>query len=202
MDHGRMLTWDEAPRRLHEAAAALGRGVVVVGVTGPVGSGKSSLAARLSACIVRTDDYLPDYEGVAYLERDRAEHADLARLAADLQGLRAGRSVTGPVWSFHSHRRESERVIEPARVVVCEGIHALEPVVLAHVDVRVFVDAPAGERWERWEKLEKSGQRGWGVEAAREYFEKVAEPTFGTAAERRRAAAHFVVLNGGGRRAG
>ena len=193
------LTWTDAPRRLLAAAEALlvSRPGVVVGVTGPVGAGKSLLASRLSSCIVRTDDYLPDYERVAYLERDRPEHADLARLALDLAGLRAGRSVSAPVWSFHTHRRESERQIDPARIVVCEGIHALAGTVLEQIDVRVFVEAPAGVRWSRWEDLERTGQRGWGVAAAREYFDQVAEPTFGAVLQQYLAAAHFVVVNSG-----
>ena len=189
------MRWDEAPRLVLEAASRLDRAVVVVGVCGPVGAGKSSLAALLSSSIVRTDDYLPDYEAVEYLERDQPRHADLARLAADLGDLKNGSPVAAPVWSFHSHRRAGERRIEPAPVVVCEGIHALEPAVLGQVDIRVFVHAAADVRWRRWEDLERRGIRGWGVEAAREYFDRVAEPTFAASENRYRAVAQFIVSN-------
>ncbi len=189
------VDWADAPRAVLVAAAQLRRPVVVVGITGPVGAGKSTLASRIAPSIIRTDDYLPDYESVPYDERDQARHADLSRLGLDLAGLREGRAVMAPVWSFHSHRREGQRRIEPAPLIVCEGIHALEAAVLAQLDIRVFVEAPAVVRWGRWEDLELRGVRGWGVDAAREYFDRVAEPTFAASHDRYRAAAHFIVTN-------
>jgi uridine kinase len=191
----RRLGWSEAPREVLIAAARLARPVVAIGITGPVGAGKSTLAGMLSSCIVRTDDYLPDYELIPYAERDQPRHADLARLASDLAALRAGRTVRAPVWSFHTHRREGERAVEPAAIVVCEGIHALEAAPAAHLDIRIFVDAPAPVRWGRWEDLERRGVRGWGVDAAREYFDHVAEPTFAASQARYRDAAHMIVTN-------
>jgi uridine kinase len=103
-----------------------------------------------------------------------------------------------PVWSFKSHRREGHIEVAPARLIVVEGIHALHDPPHAHVDVGVYVEAPAPVRWARWEVLESSGARGWGVEAAREYFDRVAEPTFVAHAARYRGRAHFIVTNAHG----
>lgn len=138
------------------------RAVVIVGITGPVGAGKTTLARALSSCILSTDHYLPDYERVAYEERDLPESADLPRLAADLEMLRANRAASIPRWSFHTHRREGYEVIEPAPLVVCEGIHALHGLVRPHLDVKVFVEAKRDTRWARWEAIELAGQRGMG----------------------------------------
>lgn len=184
---------------IREAAAACrAGGPVVVGVTGPVGAGKSTLATLLSTCVVRTDDYLPDHEEIAYLERDHPRHADVARLAADLAALRAGRGIVVPVWSFQTHRREGTRALASAGLIVCEGIHALASGVRELVDVGVYVEANEATRWERWAELERRGERGWGVERAREYFDRVAEPTFAGFAAEYRGAARFLVVNEGG----
>ena len=51
-------------------------------------------------------------------------------------------------------------------------------------------------RWSRWETLELTGQRGWGVDKARAYFDQVAEPTFAAAEDQYRACADIVVING------
>ena len=59
-------------------------GRAVVGITGAVAAGKSTLARRLSACVVSTDHYLPDYDRTPEHLRDLPESSDLARLAQDL----------------------------------------------------------------------------------------------------------------------
>ncbi len=191
------LSWQEAPLALLAMIRAK-RSVgapVLVGVTGPVGSGKSSLARRLGGVTLRTDDYLPDYKGLPERERDLPERADLARLADNLASLRAGRAALAPVWCFHEHRRIGERTIDAGELIVCEGIHALHASLVEHYEIRVFVDAPRGVRWERWRAIEQQNQRGWGVERARAFFENVAEPTFGERAPGYRAAAHVIVVN-------
>src|SRR5262249_17388549 len=138
----RTASLEEARERISSLASSAD-GLAVVGVTGPVGSGKTTLARLLTNCIIATDDYLPDYDKVRFQERDLPEFADLPRLAADLSALRAGRTTQVPVWSFHSHKREGYRPIAPPRegLIVCEGIHALHDNVRDALDVRVFVEA-------------------------------------------------------------
>jgi uridine kinase len=185
----------EAIERLLAAMPVAAPGGVVVGITGPPGAGKSLLARRLSACIVATDDYLPDYDQVAPHHRDLPEAADLVRLAADVAALRRGEPAQVPVWSFHTHRRESYRRQEPHARIVCEGLHALHERVLPSIDLRVYVEASSAVRWSRVEARERAGERGWGVEAAREFFHSVAEPTYARLAPVYRARADVIVLN-------
>lgn len=190
---------------MHEAAAVI-RGMraaivadgprpFVVGVTGPVGAGKSTLASRLSACIIATDHYLPDYDTTPQHERDLPERSDLARLLADLRSLRAGRPTAIPQWSFHTHSRIGELTVSPAELIVVEGLHALHETHAGALDVRVYVDAPPDVRLARWENLARTGERGWGVEETREFFVRVAEPTFHERSGGYRDAAHVVVVN-------
>ena len=168
---------------------------VVIGITGRVGAGKSTLAASLTPCVLSTDDYLPDYDTVPEAQRDDPRHADFATLVANITLLRAGRPARVPVWSFHTHRREGETLREPAAIIVVEGIHALHASLRATLQMRVFVEASPATRWNRWEALERSGVRGWGVAKAREFFHAVAEPTFARWEDEYRAAAHVIVAN-------
>ncbi|QKK09062.1 MAG: hypothetical protein HND58_13440 [Planctomycetota bacterium] len=194
------LRWEDAPDTLaglirqagHQSPADSG---VVVGITGPVGSGKTTLAHRLGGTVVSTDHYLPDYAGLPEHERDEPRHADLATLAEHLAALRAGRGIEMPEWCFQTHSRIGSRRVEPSGLIVCEGIFALHTKVRAHLDLAVYVDAGAETRWTRWERIEASGERGWGVERARKYFVEVADPTFARHADTYRRAADIVVLN-------
>lgn len=187
---------DEVLRRVR----ARGRPHTVVGITGPVGSGKSTLARMivdaLGACLLPTDAYLPDYTTVPELERDLPEHADLDLLARNLDDLRTRRRTHVPVWSFHTHKRESLReLILDGDLIVVEGIHALDARVIHAIDIRVLVDAPSEVRWARWEQIESSGERGWGVDLARDHFQRVAEPTFHNRIDHLRRVADLVVWN-------
>lgn len=193
----RFLAWSEAAAViLAEAQLRRNGGApVVIGITGPVGAGKSTLASRLGGALISSDSYLPDYERIPEPERDLPERADLSRLASDLAELRLGLAAEVPIWSFQTHRREGYRRVHPAPLVVCEGIHALDERIAPCLDVRIYVEAPAPVRWQRWEVLEATGQRGWGVERARQYFDGVAEPTFSRYAEVYKRAAQFIVTN-------
>ncbi len=191
------ISFADAPAWLAQRAAELRAAHVSIAITGPVGAGKSSLARALSACVLSTDDYLPDYDAVPYEDRDDPARADLTRLLKNLRELAAGRPTRVPVWSFQSHRREGERAVAPAPLIICEGLHALHATLAPAQHLRVYVDAPAAVRWQRWEVLESTGQRGWGVEVARKFFDEVAEPTFARFGRLYRASAHVIVQNDG-----
>ena len=200
VDGVEIIGWDGAIPRI---AALLAGPRPVVGITGPAGAGKSTLASSLAeqtgGIVISTDDYLPDYEGLAIDVRDLPEHADLGLLSEHLHRLRAGGSVDMPTWSFHEHRRTGSRRVGPATgPIVCEGLFALHDLLRRAVDVRVYVEADRVTRWGRWEAIERRGERGMGVEPARRFFYDVAEPTFERFAPEYRASADVVVLNDGG----
>ncbi|KAA0215353.1 MAG: hypothetical protein EDM82_07605 [Cyanobacteria bacterium CYA] len=122
----RIINFSDAPSRIVRLVLErTGRAGGVVGIGGPAGAGKSTLADLLGGLVVRTDDYLPNYDEVPEQERDEPRHADLGALVAHLVDLRAGVEVDAPVWCFKTHRRIGVRRLSPGPMVVCEGIHAL-----------------------------------------------------------------------------
>ena len=173
----------------------------LIAIGGPVGSGKSTLARRVGGLVgglvISTDDYLPDYEGLEPHERDLPERSDLARLARDLADLRESGRAQIPTWCFREHRRTGEREAWAEGPVVVEGIFALHPVASAGSDLRVLVVADRSTRWARWERIELLGERGMGVDAARDHFDHVAEPTYERHAHLYALGLDLVVLNEG-----
>ena len=190
----RTITFADATEAIMEVVRARGQRTVI-GVTGAVAAGKSTLARTLSECVVSTDNYLPDYHTTAEHLRDLPESSDLERLAQDIAALRSGCGTNIPLWTFAEHRRIGERRVETADVVVVEGLHALHALPRQHVDIAVFVDAPQPTRWQRAVAREQAGDRPWPIEYLDKFFYSVAEPTFALHADGYRRAAHFVVIN-------
>ncbi|MEM1329664.1 MAG: hypothetical protein AAGG07_03790 [Planctomycetota bacterium] len=199
---------DHTPIPFDQALTAIGGAVSrtsrhqhpIVAIGGPVASGKTTLARSLTqdgrGVMLSTDDYLPDYHQVPEAERDNPKHADLELLARHLLVLAQDRPVTdAPIWSFHTHARDGSKRLDPAPLVVVEGIYALQPPIRDEADLRVFIDAPREARWARWERLELDGTRGWGVEKAKRFFDTVAEPSFDRFRDQYRDAADLVVTN-------
>lgn len=147
------------------AVGSAGSGRVVVGIGGPVAVGKTVLATRLAAAItastgdrvavVGADGFLhPNAVLVARGMLDRKgfpESYDWEAMRSFLVRARAGE--TGLVVPQYSHELydvlpDGERLGDPD-VVVVEGVSILQVPVVAHVDVRVYLDAaPADlESW-------------------------------------------------------
>ncbi len=196
------IAWKDAVARILSHPGAGG----VVCVAGPVGSGKSTLARRIigdaGGALISTDDYLPDYDKTPEHLRDEPGSSRLDALAEDAGRLSRGEPAEVPTWCFHEHRRIGSRLVTPAGLVVIEGIHAMHRTLAGVRGVGVLVDASRETRWARWEAIESSGQRGWGVEKARRYFETVAEPTFERYRPEYESAADFIVTNDRGGRGG
>ncbi|RNC81576.1 MAG: hypothetical protein ED559_07235 [Phycisphaera sp.] len=198
-----MATKPETIHSLDEAVAQLIEAVaerrssrrLVLAVGGPVGSGKSTLAERLGGTVVTTDDYLPDYEKTEYELRDEPDSSDLPRLAEDLQTLQETGRGDIPRWCFHEHRRVDCRVIEAGDLIICEGLFALHPLIASVTDIRVLVRADRDVRWDRWERIEQAGERGWGVDRARDHFNRIADPTYAKHAHLYERDLDYIVLN-------
>jgi len=146
-------------------AAAREVGARIVGVTGGVAAGKSTLAravaARLGAPVLATDGFLFTNEvlaerGIAH-RKGFPESFDAAALAAALDAWRADGRVEVPTYSHLLYDIAGEAVVEGEPLVV-EGLHLAHPALglRARIDLLVHVDAD-DELLARW-YLERFGQ--------------------------------------------
>ena len=109
--------------------------MLMIGICGPSGSGKSTLARELSErlqgnCVyLKQDSYYRDHPDMSFEERERInydepeafEHDELLK---DLISLRSGNPITAKNYDYSTHRRrDTEHSIQPADVVLLEGIH-------------------------------------------------------------------------------
>jgi uridine kinase len=147
---------------------------VLVAITGGSGSGKSTLAAALQAALPKgaavmmsEDWYYRDCSAFANFDPATFDFDDIvirdhALLIQHLQVLRAGRTVTAPVYDFVTHSRKTDAgiALSPAQVVIVEGSHLLCASDLAAAfDLRIYLDTPDDVRFIR-RLLRDQAERG------------------------------------------
>ncbi|MFN4232575.1 MULTISPECIES: uridine kinase [Thermus] len=158
----------------------------IIGIAGGSASGKTTLARSLAqalgerVALLPMDHYYRDLSHLAFPERlqanyDHPEAFDLPLYLKHVQALLSWQAVEMPLYDFRAYTRSprTERVL-PAPVVILEGILVLYPEPLrALMDLKVFVDADADERFIR--RLERDvRERGRSLEGVvRQYLEKV-----------------------------
>ena len=133
--------------------------VMVIGIAGGTGSGKTTITRRLmqrfggDVSVIYHDNYYKAHHDMPYEERaklnyDHPDAFDTDLLIQAVRDLKAGKSVTCPVYDYTVHDRSSETVtVRPARVVIVEGILIFENRELCDLmDIKVFVDTDADVR--------------------------------------------------------
>jgi uridine kinase len=129
---------------------------LVVGIAGGTGSGKTTLAEKIvaalppgQALLLQHDAYYRDRSHLTPAQRalvnfDEPEALENDRLVADLDALRAGRTVESPQYDFSTHtRRPQTRRLSPCPIVVVEGILLFSVAsVRDRFDLRLYVDTP------------------------------------------------------------
>jgi uridine kinase len=134
---------------------------VVVGISGPTCSGKSTLAEAMNeyapdnVLVISQDDYYRDFSGmsrseIARLNFDRPDAVDMPLLARQVRGLRMGFPVRKPSYCRQRHGRTSWQLVRPRPIVVVEGIFVLTwPDIVLELDLKVYLDADHDTIWKR-----------------------------------------------------
>src|SRR5688572_11193350 len=183
---------------------------LVVGIAGGTGSGKTTVAHKLAAampqgrCVaIEHDAYYRDQlhlspEDRAKTNYDHPSSLESDLLAAHLSELRAGRGVDVPVYDFASHTRAKQtRRVEPARVIIVEGILVfVEAVVREQLDIKIFVDTDADIRLIRRIRRDLE-QRGRTFASVRDQYYATVRPMHLEHVEPSKRWADLIVPEGG-----
>lgn len=133
--------------------------VMILGIAGGTGSGKTTLTRRLKerfgdeVSVVYHDNYYKRRDDLTYEERcainyDHPNAFDTDMLLEHLAQLKAGNAVECPVYDYTVHNRSDKTVlIQPAPVIIVEGILLFAfPELCEMMDIKVFVDTDADVR--------------------------------------------------------
>ncbi len=133
--------------------------VMVIGIAGGTGSGKTTITKKLvqrfagEVSVINHDNYYKAHHDMPYEQRcklnyDHPDAFDTDRLISDLRKLKAGQSVVCPVYDYSIHDRSAKTLlITPAKVIIVEGILIFADKALCNeMDIKIFVDADADVR--------------------------------------------------------
>lgn len=181
---------------------------LVVTISGPSGSGKTTIvhelidALKMPVALVHTDDYyigktrmkteMPEGETLNF---DHPASIDLAKLAHDIVSLRGGRAVSSPIYDMAiSELTGKTRIIQPARVIIIEGIAANLDEIRSFSDISICVTAPLAERIRRC--ITRDNTRNLREEhEVIAHFTHVVAPNYDTYFKRADEQADFIVHN-------
>ncbi len=183
--------------------------ILVIGIAGGTGSGKTTLMKRLTerfgdvVTVISHDNYYRRRDELSYKERcainyDEPAAFDTSLMVYHLSELRRGVAIDCPVYDFTVHNRSSQVLqIVPKRVIIVEGILIFENRELRDLmDIRIFVDTDADVRLCRRIKRDVN-KRGRTLESVLEQYQTTVKPMHEKYVEPSKKYADLVVPEGG-----
>ncbi len=183
--------------------------ILVIGIAGGTGSGKTTLMNNLiekfseNVTLLSHDNYYKRHDDLTYEERCQLNYDEPAALETDLMArhldkLRHGEAIDCPVYDFTQHNRSNETVrIVPRRVIIVEGILIFENKELRDLmDIRIFVDTDADVRLCR-RILRDVSERGRSLESVLTQYQTTVKPMHEMYVEPSKKYANIIVPEGG-----
>ena len=183
--------------------------ILVIGIAGGTGSGKTTLMKNLishfsgSVTVLSHDNYYKRHDELTYEQRcalnyDEPDALETDLMALHLSHLRRGEAIDCPVYDFTVHNRSDQTVrIEPKQVIIVEGILIFENAPLRELmDIRIFVDTDADVRLCRRIKRDVN-KRGRTLESVLTQYQQTVKPMHELYVEPSKKYAHIIVPEGG-----
>ena len=133
--------------------------VMVIGIAGGTGSGKTTITKRLiqrfgnNVSVIYHDNYYKAHHDMPYEQRSKLNYDhpnafDTPMLVEAIKQLKLGHSITCPVYDYTIHDRTDKTItIKPTKVIVVEGILIFQSRELCQqMDIKIYVDTDADVR--------------------------------------------------------
>ena len=183
--------------------------ILVIGIAGGTGSGKTTLMKNLIArfgdvvTVLSHDNYYRRHDELTYEERCQLNYDEPAAMETELmvqhlEALRNWQAIDCPVYDFSVHNRSDETIrIVPRKVIIVEGILIFADEALRDLmDIKIFVDTDADVRLCRRIKRDVN-KRGRTLESVLTQYQTTVKPMHEKYVEPSKKYANLVVPEGG-----
>ena len=183
--------------------------ILVIGIAGGTGSGKTTLMKNLIArfgdvvTVLSHDNYYRRHDELTYEERSQLNYDEPAAMETELMvrhldALRHWQEIDCPVYDFSVHNRSDETIrVVPRKVIIVEGILIFADEALRELmDIKIFVDTDADVRLCRRIKRDVN-KRGRTLESVLTQYQTTVKPMHEKYVEPSKKYADLVVPEGG-----
>ena len=183
--------------------------ILVIGIAGGTGSGKTTLMKNLierfgdCVTVLSHDNYYRRLDHLDMEQRNQVNYDEPAALETELmvehlRQLREGQAIDCPVYDFTIHNRSEQTLrITPQKVIIVEGILIFAEEALRELmDIRIFVDTDADVRLCRRIKRDVN-KRGRSLESVLLQYQTTVKPMHEKYVEPSKKYANIVVPEGG-----
>jgi len=130
--------------------------VIIIGIAGASGSGKSFLASKLQShleckvLLITQDSYYKQQSFIPLAQREQVNYDHPDALDFDLfikhiKKLKSGQSINQPVYDFTIHDRKKETLkTDSTDILILDGILLyVIPALCEIIDYKIFIDTPS-----------------------------------------------------------
>lgn len=184
--------------------------LIVVGIAGGTGSGKTTIAGRIyeivgkdKIVLLHHDSYYKDQSAKPFTERvktnyDHPDSLETELLIKHLKLLLEGQKIQVPVYDFSQHNRTKKTIeVQPKPVILVDGILIFGDKQLREMfDIKIFVDTDADIRFIRRLKRDIE-ERGRTVESVVDQYTSTVRPMHLEFVEPSKRYADIIIPEGG-----
>lgn len=183
--------------------------IMIVGIAGGTGSGKTTITRRImerfgnKVSVVYHDNYYKAHDELTYEQRcklnyDHPNAFDNDLFLKHLKELKKGHSISCPVYDYTVHNRSDKiTVVNPSKVVIVEGILIFQDRRICDLmDIKIFVDTDADVRILRRIRRDVR-ERGRSLESVIDQYLTTVKPMHEQFVQPSRKNADIIVPEGG-----
>jgi len=150
---------------------------LIVSIAGGSCSGKTSVSKKIKGKAIPMDDYYLGLDKMKDNNFDSPDALDLPLLKLHLGMLKRGAIVDKPIYNFKTHSRVGHEKFTPEKVLIIEGLFALNKILLNTSDLKIFIDCPEELRLRR--RIDRDEvERGRTEESVKKQWVETVEPMF------------------------
>ena len=165
--------------------------MILIGICGGTGSGKSTVARKIEKYFEKTgvvnmsvDSYYKNHADLNFEKRskinfDHPDSIDFELLYNNLNSIKKNIKITQPIYSYKVHKRlKKKKLITPKEIIIIEGLHVFyNDKINKLLDLKIFLDVDNKTRLER-RIIRDVKERGRSIDEIKKRYKEMCKPMY------------------------